>query len=255
MRSKLSIRLILTIIALASFWLYPELSESQPNPVSKNAQVQRSGFTISPYAKSPSEAAEKSLEILKTITIPDLTFYSKKRAFRYAKDLGFESDVEVPIASLGSEIKLETVELKKLRVFKIGDNPRELFKDSKESIFAMSVNGQTRSSVSVAQRKNRNEDGDWRWVERGSAKEIKEIEQLKKDTHADFLLKIPGFGKFLVLETAEELVLIPLHKGRVGKLELHAGEKISVSKVFQEFAAVLADSEKAGKQSGGGLLR
>ena len=250
-----SMRLVLPFVAIASPYTYPEVSVSQSNTqLNRNTTSQLASSQISPYAVSPLKAAQKSLGILQNRTIQSLISKNRVEARAYARDLGFESEDTVQLARLGSEIKVKTVKLQKLKTFKVDDKPRDYLIDARESIFAMSVNGLPQSSVTVAERKEKNKEEPWRWVKRGSGQEIKKIEQLKEDTQADFILKIPGFGKFLADETFDKLVLIPIYKGKVGNLKLHAGEKIDANLLFIELASIVAEAERTGKQRGGALL-
>lgn len=258
MHGAWSIRLVLILILVMSTWSFPDRSISQSDDPHDNAPSQGGDpHIISPYADSPLEAAQKSLEILQSLTIQNLISKKLSRARSYANDLGFQSEAEVPNAKLGPELRIKTVKLQKLKTFKDGDNPADILVDAREYLFPMIVNGQARSSVTVAQRKDKYMKGQerWRWVERGLGKEFKKIEQLKQDIPADFLIDIQGFGKVLAKQSDNKLLLIPIYKGKVGRLDLEAGKEIDASLVFLELAAFLAKAEEANEQQRGGLLR
>ena len=154
---------------------------------------------------APSEAAKFGLEELRKVgLLPD-----NDREI-YAEALGFHTSSETVVAELGVGLRTYDVSLKQLEKFQAEDDPAALLLDIHEIIFPLLVEGQPRSSLTIAE----SEQGKgWRVLKKGRSTLIRLIERYRT-SNEDNLVLISSLGlRFLGRRCQvdqNELVLIPL---------------------------------------------
>ena len=234
---------------IATFVLTMLLIQSPLFGLAKNGERQNAEtMSAIPRFSDPKSAATFGLEEIRKVGL----LLDRDHEI-YAQALGFSTASQTLVAELGVGLRTYDVPLRQLETFQAVDDPVSLLLDAHEIIFPVLVEGQPRSSLTIAEF----EPGKgWRVLKKGRSTLIRLIEQYRT-SNEDNLVVISAIGlRFLSKgnQTDQgELVLIPLADGPT--IEIRAGEPILARQLFLELNGKMTPSQRGGQNQGLSIQR
>lgn len=204
--------------------------------------------SVIPQFSDPKAAATFGLEEIRMVgLLPD------RDHEMYAQALGLSSASETLVAELGVGLRTYDVPLIKLKTFQETDDPASLLLDVHEIIFPVLVEGQPRSSLTIAELE---QGKGWRVLKKGRATLIRLIEQYRT-SNKDNLVVISALGLRFLSRGSQadegELVLIPLADGPT--IEIRAGQPILARRLFLEVNGEMTAPQRGGQNQGLSIQR